>query len=602
MTDIDDDDRPRSLKNSAVLGFLWSLWMRRKLRFTGICTFALASTLFDLAMPVMAGRLVDALTRGPDTGADGAWRAYGFFLGVAVGFHAFRQLAVRFFEVPMTARTMEDIANDAFGRVQRFSAEWHANTFGGSVVRRITRAAHAYDTATVTLLLGLAPTLVVLFGLGFYMLFMWPLIGVFALAVVSAFMAANIWLSTRYVRPANQVSNARDADVGGALADSIGGNAVVKSFGAEHREDVRFGRVVRAWRTALLRTWGRYVNVWLLQIVAVLALQAGLVGLLINLWAKGQASPGDVVFAISAFLLMAGYMRRFGEEVQNVQRSLDELEDAAIFARTAIQIADAPGAAVFRPAPGDAHGDARGAIRFEGVTFGYPGQAAPIYEDFSLTVAPGERVALVGPTGSGKSTFVKLVQRLHDVNAGTIRVDGQDVRAVTQASLRQAIALVPQDPALFHRTIAENIAYGRPEASQEEVEAAAARAHAHDFIMGLPKGYDTLVGERGVKLSGGERQRVAIARALLADAPILILDEATSSLDVATEADVQAAMDEVMLGRTTIIIAHRLSTIRSADRILVFDGGRIVEQGGHADLVARGGIYARLHEAAAMEA
>ena len=250
-----------------------------------------------------------------------------------------------------------------------------------------------------------------------------------------------------------------------------------------------------------------------------------------------------------------------------------------------------PGALFWKPA--------RGEIVFDQVRFTYGGQERPLYENFSLRVAPGEKVALVGPTGSGKSTFVKLVQRLYDVDAGAIRIDGQDVRAVTQASLRANIALVPQDPALFHRTIAENIAYARPEASPDQIVEAARRARAHAFIERLPAGYDTLVGERGVKLSGGERQRVAIARAILADAPILIFDEATSSLDNETEREVQAAMADVTAGKTAIVIAHRLSTIRDADRILVFDRGRIVEQGGHDELAEADGVYARLAALAA---
>jgi ATP-binding cassette subfamily B protein len=236
----------------------------------------------------------------------------------------------------------------------------------------------------------------------------------------------------------------------------------------------------------------------------------------------------------------------------------------------------------------------RGEIVFDRVTFRYANQAAPLYSDFSLRIAPGERVALVGPTGAGKSTFVKLIQRLYDLEAGAIRIDGENIADLTQASLRQAIAVVPQDPALFHRTISENIAYGRPDASAEEIISVARRARAHDFIARLPKGYDTLVGERGVKLSGGERQRVAIARAMLTDAPILVLDEATSSLDMETEKLVQAAADALMAGRTTIVIAHRLSTIRDADRILVFQDGRVIEEGRHGDLVLQGGVYSRL--------
>jgi ATP-binding cassette subfamily B protein len=213
----------------------------------------------------------------------------------------------------------------------------------------------------------------------------------------------------------------------------------------------------------------------------------------------------------------------------------------------------------------------------------------------------GERVGLVGASGSGKSTFVKLIQRLYDIDGGEIRIDGQNVADLAQESLRQAISLVPQDPLLFHRSLAENLAYGRPGASRDEIVAAATRAHAHDFIMALPQGYDTLVGERGVKLSGGERQRVALARAVLADARILILDEATSNIDRPTEVLIERALDRLLRGRTSIIVAHRLSTVQQVDRILVFDQGRIVEQGTHIELLAReDGYYRRLFESQAL--
>jgi ATP-binding cassette subfamily B protein len=308
---------------------------------------------------------------------------------------------------------------------------------------------------------------------------------------------------------------------------------------------------------------------------------------LLRLWARGEATAGDVAFVITTFMLMTSYLRNIGENIRTAQRGLDDTEDVARYATLDPQVMDAPGARAFAPG--------RGEIAFDRVTFRYKSAARPLYDGFSLRIAPGERVALVGATGSGKSTFVKLIQRLYDVEDGRILIDGQDVAAIRQGSLRRAIAVVPQDPALFHRSLAENIAYARPEASEEQVMLAARRARAHDFIGGLPNGYQTLVGERGVKLSGGERQRVAIARAFLADAPILVLDEATSSLDVETERQVQAAMEELMVGRTTIVIAHRLSTIRSADRILVFENGRVVEEGRHADLVESGGTYARLH-------
>ena len=594
MTDAPYDDArsERVLTNLQTLAFVARQWRRRPALFSGLVAFTALATLADVFVPVAAGMLIDAIS-GPEAEPDGSahWTALALFVALAALVNVFRQIAVRC-EVPFSSANMADLTTEAFANVQRFSADWHANTFAGAVVRKITRGMWAYDTITATLWLGLIPSVSVMIGLGLFMLFTYFWVGVYALSVTAVFMAVSVWLANTYIRPQNIISNARDSELGGALADAVSGVAAVKSFGAEVREDARFHELAWVWRRETKKTWLRFVNTWLVQMVAVLALQAGLAGLLVNMWTAGEATAGDVVFAITAFLMMAGYMRRFGEEVQNVQRGLDEIQDIAGYARRRPEIEDAAHAPDFRPGAGE--------IVFESVRFTYAGQARPLYEDFSLTIPAGEKVALVGPTGSGKSTFVKLVQRLYDVDAGAIRIDGQDVRQVTQASLRRSIAVVPQDPALFHRSIAENIAYPRPGAGRADVIAAAKRARAHDFINALPAGYDTLVGERGVKLSGGERQRVAIARAILADAPILIFDEATSALDNETEAEVQAAMAEVTAGKTAIVIAHRLSTIRDADRILVFDQGRIVEQGVHDELAAKGeGVYARLAALAA---
>src|SRR5260221_4886618 len=273
--------------------------------------------------------------------------------------------------------------------------------------------------------------------------------------------------------------------------------------------------------------------------------------------------------------------------INNLQRSVNDMEELVAVHDEAIGIADAPAAR-----PIDIQG---GRIVCDAVTFLYGGHLERLYDGLSVDIRAGERVGLVGRSGSGKTTFVKLVQRLYDVSGGKILIDGQDIAKATQHSLRSQIAIVQQDPILFHRSLAENIAYGRPGASVAAIEQAARLANAHEFILRLPKGYGTLVGERGVKLSGGERQRVALARAFLADAPILILDEATSSLDSESEALIQEAMERLMSGRTSIVIAHRLSTVRAMNRILVFEHGRIVEEGSHEALLCRPhGHYRRL--------
>jgi ATP-binding cassette, subfamily B, bacterial len=378
------------------------------------------------------------------------------------------------------------------------------------------------------------------------------------------------------------------------MADAIGANAVVKAFGAEVREDARLAWLIGKWRRRTARTWHRGTASEAAQIVTMTLLRVAVLGAALWLWWRGEAGAGDLATVLTMFFMVQGYLRDVGYHISNLQRGVNEMEELVALHATPLGVEDAPGA---RPiAVG------RGEIAFERVTFRYGGHAEPLYRDLDLRIRAGESLGLVGPSGSGKTTLVKLIQRLHDVTEGRVTIDGQDVRDASQASLRAQIAIVQQEPVLFHRSIGENIAYARPGATIAEIRRAAELANADDFIRRLPRGYGTLVGERGVKLSGGERQRVALARAFLADAPILILDEATSALDSESEAAIQEAMGRLLHGRTAIVIAHRLSTVRAMDRILVFDQGRVVEEGRHAALVARpGGLYRRLFERQALE-
>jgi ATP-binding cassette subfamily B protein len=483
---------------------------------------------------------------------------------------------------------MTDVARSTFARVQRFSAEWQANNFAGSTVRKISRGMWAFDTLNDTLLLALLPSAMVLAGSTLLLGLRWPAMGVLIAAGALGFIGQSIALSLAYVSPAAQLSNQWDTRVGGALADAVSCNAVVKAFGAEAREDARLTATLARWQRRTRRFWLRGTNSGSSQAASLLLLRTAVVGLVLWLWWEGRASAGDVTWVLTTYFVVHGYLRDIGQHISVLQRSVNDMHEMVLMHAMAPGVADAPDASPIRIGAGS--------IVFERVGFRYAGAAKPLYEDFSLSIAGGERVGLVGHSGSGKTSFVKLVERLYDVTSGRILIDGQDIARATQASLRSQIAMVQQDPVLFHRSLAENIAYGRPGASMEAVEHAAMLANAHDFIARLPKGYGTLVGERGVKLSGGERQRVALARAFLADTPILVLDEATSSLDSESEALIQDAMLRLMAGRTAIVIAHRLSTVRALDRILVFDRGRIIEEGTHLSLLSHNGIYRRLFE------
>jgi ATP-binding cassette, subfamily B, bacterial len=578
-----------------VLPFVFRHWLKQPGRALAVAGGLLGATVADLFMPVFSGRLVDALTHGPDDPAARHAALVAFAAIVALGFTSMLlRLAGLQVIVPFTLKLMSDIAQDAFMRVQRFSTDWHANSFAGSTVRKITRGMWALDLLNDTILLALLPSLSVLVGSMILLGVHWGSLGAVIALGALVYVTMTALLSTRYIAPAARVSNAWDTKVGGTLADALTCNAVVKSFGAEAREDARLARVVKRWRVRVRRTWLRYNYTALAQLSLLLCLRASVIGGSVLLWMAGRASPGDVTYVLTSYYIIHAYLRDVGMHINNLQRSVNDMEELVAIHDEPIGISDAPDAT-----PILIEG---GRIVFDDVTFHYGGHRAPLYDGLSIDIRAGERVGLVGRSGSGKTTFVKLVQRLYDVSGGRVLIDGQDIAKATQQSLRSQIAIVQQEPILFHRSLAENIAYGRPGASMEAIEQAARLANAHDFILRLPKGYGTLVGERGVKLSGGERQRVALARAFLADAPVLILDEATSSLDSESEALIQQAMERLMKGRTSIVIAHRLSTVRSLDRILVFDRGEIVEQGTHKALTARpGGLYRGLFERQVIE-
>ncbi|WP_420966135.1 ABC transporter ATP-binding protein [Bradyrhizobium sp. B120] len=573
-----------------VIPFVFRHWLEQPLRAAVVIAGFLGATVADLFMPVYSGHLVDALTAGAvdSTACRAALTAFGAIVALGLLQVILRLTGLQAI-VPFTLKTMSDVGQQAFMRVQRFSTDWHANSFAGSTVRKITRGMWGLDLLNNTILAALSPSLVVLLGSMILLGLHWPQLGAVVAIGAVIYVAMTMRLTVRHVAPAARVSNAWDTKVGGTLADALTCNAVVKSFGAEAREDARLDGVISRWRRRVRRTWLRYTHTAAAQLMVLLCFRTSVIGGAILLWAQGAATPGDVTYVLTSYYIIHAYLRDVGMHINNLQRSVNDMEELVQIHGEPLGIVDADDARTI-----DIQG---GRIVFDDVTFHYGGHRLPLYDGLSVDIDAGERVGLVGRSGSGKTTFVKLVQRLYDVSGGKILIDGQDIAKATQQSLRSQIVIVQQEPILFHRTLAENIAYGRPGAGMEAIEQAARLANAHDFIMRLPKGYGTLVGERGIKLSGGERQRVALARAFLADAPILILDEATSSLDSESEALIQQAMERLMKGRTSIVIAHRLSTVRSMDRILVFDQGKFVEQGTHAALTTRpGGIYRSLFE------
>jgi ATP-binding cassette subfamily B protein len=588
------NQRAAAIRN--VLPFVFRHWRRQPWRAAGISAALSLSTLADVFMPYYAGRLVDAVASAandPARAQSAAFVAFGAIIALGLVSVVLRHAGFQSI-VELTLRMMSDIARDAFWRVQRFSTDWHANSFSGSTVRKITRGMGALDLLNDTLLAALWPSMVVLLGSMVLLGVQWPVLGLIIAIGTAAYVATVAVFSTQYIAPAARSSNAYDTRLGGVLADSLSCNTVVKSFGAEPREDERLAGLLRHWARRTRRTWRRATGTGTVQLLLLLMVRTAVVGGALAMWLANRASAGDVAYVMTSYFVIHGYLRDIGMHINNLQRSVNDMDELVAIHDEKIGIADAPNAAPIAVGGG--------AIRFENVTFHYGKHALPLYERLSVEIRAGERVGLVGRSGSGKTTFVKLIQRLHDVTGGRVLIDGQDVRLATQQSLRRQIAIVQQEPLLFHRPLAENIAYGRPGASRGEIERAAKLANAHDFIARLPAGYGTLVGERGVKLSGGERQRVALARAFLADAPILILDEATSSLDSESEALIQEAMERLMRGRTSIVIAHRLSTVRTLDRILVFERGAIAEEGTHASLVRRaGGIYRGLFERQVLE-
>jgi ATP-binding cassette subfamily B protein len=563
-----------------------------RVRLAAAFLLTLVSKVLAVVSPLV---LADGINRLAGGDAGGALPAFiglaGFWAALRFASTTGPQLRDAIFQ-PISEEAQRRAGTRVFSHVHSLSVRFHQSKRTGGVYRTIERGVRAIDFLLRFLAFNIAPTIIELLlaaaVLGFR--YGWSFSLIAGLTVV-----IYAWLTfgvTEWRLKHRREMNEADTEAAGRAVDSLLNFETVKSFAAEARESERYDRALASYAGAAVKA---YTSLVILNIVQGFIMTVGLLAMVLAaglLVARGGMGPGDITAVILIMTNLYAPLNILGFAYREIKQTSIDMEKMFALLDEAPDVADAPNAAALRAS--------RGEVVFDNVSFAHEGRDMGL-ESVSFAAPAGRTTAIVGPSGAGKSTVLKLLFRFYDPLSGRVLIDGQNLREVTQASLRSALGLVPQDVVLFNDTIRYNIAYGRPEATQRELEEAARRAQLLHFIESLPQGWDTRVGERGLKLSGGEKQRVGIARVVLKDPAILILDEATSSLDSATEADVQSALEEASRGRTTLVVAHRLSTIAAADQIIVLDHGRVVERGTHAALIAHDGLYASLWKRQAEE-
>ncbi len=576
-----------------VAPYLWpddQPWVKRRVVIAML--MLLASKIIAVATPVLYKGAVDQLAEdGVSTlvlGAVGLTLAYGLARLMSNGFQQLRDAVF----AAVGQRALRALALQTFTHIHRLSMRYHITRKTGGLSRIVERGVKGVEFLLRFMLFSIGPLileLLLIAGILFFLFDAWYL------AVVAVTIAIYIWFTfkvTEWRVKLRKQMNDQDTDANQKAIDSLLNFETVKYFGAETREARRYDAAMAGYEQAALKT---SYSLAFLNFGQSFLITCGLVAVMVMAALgveRGDLTVGDFVMVNAYMIQITMPLNFLGTVYREIRQSLVDMGEMFDLLDQPSEVTDKPNA--------QALAVSNGVVTLSDVKFGYEAERA-ILKGVSLQVSAGQTVAIVGPSGSGKSTIGRLLFRFYDVQGGGVQIDGQDVRDVTQESLHNAIGVVPQDTVLFNDTIRYNIAYGRDNATQDQIEEAARSAQIHDFITGLPDGYDTMVGERGLKLSGGEKQRVGIARTLLKDPPILLLDEATSALDTETEQDIQEALARAGRGRTVITIAHRLSTIADADRIIVLEKGEIVEEGTHGDLLARQGRYASLWQRQAAE-
>jgi len=542
--------------------------------------------ILEVITPLFYKRFFDVLTSTEDKGAVVESLTYIIFIVLALNALAWvaSRVAVfinNFFQSNM----MADLRHQAFSYMINHSYAFFANNFTGSLVQRVGRFARAFVRLSDRIIWNIIPLFVRIVGVFFVLWFVSQGIALILLVWVVLFLAFNyffsIWKLKYHIERA-----AADSRTTGVLSDAITNQNTIQLFGGAHREIANFKLVTKDQARITKFTWDVDAIAEGVQAVLIIIAEFFLFYYAIRFWDQGLITIGTFVL-IQAYLI--GFVSRlwdFARVIRDFYEGMADAKEMVEILDMEHEVKDIPNAKKLIAK--------EGRITFRDVSFYFYKETSVIH-NLNIEIKSGEKVALIGPSGAGKSTIVRLLLRFYDVISGEIKIDGTDIRDVTQESLRRQLSLVPQDPILFHRTLMENIRYGKKDATKEEVKKAARLAHCDEFIEALPQKYETYVGERGIKLSGGERQRVAIARAILKNAPVLILDEATSSLDSHSESLIQDALSTLMERKTTIVIAHRLSTIRKMDRIIVIDRGKILEEGSHGELIKKEeGLYRKL--------